>query len=157
MSTADTTSSDPAVQQRLAAEIAAVRTEIQRADTKATALLTALSLPLAVLAAVVPGRDLPVASAALVAVGGAGLLAAMVAALSVLRPRIGGAPPGTFLYWATCTPEQLLADLARQGQLAEDLVRLSVLARAKFGRLRLAVDITTGALTVLAAGALPAL
>ncbi|WP_329564539.1 DUF5706 domain-containing protein (plasmid) [Streptomyces uncialis] len=135
-----------------------VLTEIGRADTKSGVLLTSFSLPLAVLLATVPGRDLPPLTAVLVGVAVVGLAAAIFLILGVVRPRLVGAPRGTYLYWSDCTPDELLTDLqGPPSRQAEDVVRLSRIARRKHRGLRRAIDITRAALAVLAAAAVAAL
>lgn len=123
--------------------------EISRTDAKASALLTAFSIPLAVLVAAVPGHDLPTAAAVLVALGAASLVAAMLVVLLVVRPRLGGNTRGSYLHWANCTPEQVRADLATD-PTAERIVQLSQIAAAKYRALKTAIDITAGALVLLA-------
>ncbi|EDY49047.1 Pycsar system effector family protein [Streptomyces clavuligerus] len=74
-----------------------------------------LVLLLTVVLATVPGRDLPSHSALLIGTGALGLAAAVVVVLLVVRPSLSGAPHGTFLHWATCTPQEVAADLATTG------------------------------------------
>ncbi|MFD6113875.1 hypothetical protein ACFWG0_27730 [Streptomyces yangpuensis] len=82
---------DPAVPQATATEarLAQARTEViaemGRTDAKASALLTVLSLPLAVLIAAVPGHDLPVAATVTAGIGAATLAAAMLLVLRIVR------------------------------------------------------------------------
>lgn len=87
------TTTDPRLDTRLAEANAAVHKEVERSEPKAGAVLTAFSLPLAVLVATVPGRTLPPAVALLATVGAIGLAAAVIAVLFTIRPRITGAPP----------------------------------------------------------------
>ncbi|MGW2599532.1 Pycsar system effector family protein [Streptomyces klenkii] len=122
--------------------------EINRTDSKAAALLTAFGIPLAVLVAAVPGRHLPAGAATLVGLGAVGLVAAMLVVLLVVRPRLGGDTRGSFLDWADRTPEEVLADLTVERH-AERIIAQSRIARTKFRALRLAIDITAGALTAL--------
>ncbi|MER8116289.1 Pycsar system effector family protein [Streptomyces sp. NPDC094031] len=135
--------------EQLAQAHAEVMAEIARTDGKASALLTALGIPLAVLVAVLPGKELPAAGTILAGVAVAGVVAAMLATLRVLQPHLGNATHGSFLHWATCTPDEVLADLAvdrRKGQL---VVR-SQIARRKFAMLRTAIHITAASVVVLA-------
>ncbi|MFJ4745417.1 Pycsar system effector family protein [Streptomyces sp. NPDC088775] len=125
-----------------------VTAEIGRTDGKASALLAAFSIPLAVLVAVVPGHDLPAFAAVLVGLGAAGLVAAMIVVLLVVRPRLGGANRGSYLHWAQCTPEEVVADLAVDRSV-ERIVELSQIAERKYRSLRLAIDITAASLVVL--------
>jgi hypothetical protein len=141
---------------RLGEAVRRVLGEIGRTDGKAGILLAAFSFPLAVLLAAVPGRGLPTHATVLIGLGTAGLVAAMLVVLFVVRPSITGVRRGTFLYWARCTPQEAAADVAAadsQSQ-AEDLVRISRIARRKFVGLRLAGDLTAAALTALATGLL---
>ncbi|WP_258177184.1 Pycsar system effector family protein [Streptomyces solincola] len=84
----------------------------------------------------------------------------MLAVLLVVRPRLSGRRPGTFLHWAQCSDAELLADLTApagsqvQADRAEDLAHLSRMAKTKFGGLRASVDLTAAALVVLAAALL---
>jgi len=76
----------------LDAGLAEVASEIARADSKAAALLAALGLPIAVLAAAVPGRDLPLAAGICITAAALTLAAAMGLTLLALRPSLP--PPG---------------------------------------------------------------
>ncbi|WP_415961980.1 Pycsar system effector family protein [Streptomyces sp. 021-4] len=122
--------------------------EISRTDSKASALLAAFGIPLAVLVAAVPGQDLPLPAAILVGLGAVGLVAAMLVVLLVVRPRLGGNTRGSYLHWATCTPQQVRADLATD-LTAQRIIALSQIAVAKYRALRTAIDITAGALVLL--------
>lgn len=133
---------------RLAQARTEVIAEMGRTDAKASALLTVLSLPLAVLIAVVPGHDLPAAATVAAGIGAAALAAAMLLVLLIVRPRLGGDVSGSYLHWATCTPEQAAADIASD-RSAERIVILSRIAARKFRALRLAIDITAGAVALL--------
>ncbi|MFF3547615.1 Pycsar system effector family protein [Streptomyces platensis] len=139
--------------QRLDAALTQVLAEIARTDTKASTLLAAFALPLAVLVAAVPGHSLPRAAAALTGLGAVGLVGAMLIVLLVVRPRITGTPRGSYLYWATCTPDEVLADLRKENR-AEHIARLSRIAHAKYRALRTAIDVTAGALVALVAALL---
>ncbi|WP_336052127.1 Pycsar system effector family protein [Streptomyces sp. CA2R101] len=141
---------------RLDAATQQPRTELSRADNKAVALVSAFAVPVAVLAAVVPGRHLPPTAGILIGLGSIGLVAAMlILLLCVVMPWIKGAPRGTYLYWATCTPAELVEDLQTDTR-AEDVIRLSQLARRKYAAVRLSIFVTASALTVLALGVLAA-
>lgn len=139
---------------RITAETTAVLAEITRTDSKAGALLTALGLPLAVLVGVLPGAGLSGPAAVLAALGGVGLLAAMLTVLAVLRPRITTVLPGTYLHWARCTPEELAADLAAPTAHGPQLIHLSQIALRKYEGLRLAGDLAAAALVLLAAASI---
>ncbi|WP_446034031.1 Pycsar system effector family protein [Streptomyces olivaceus] len=133
----------------LTAAHAEAKAEITRTDTK-TALL------LAFVGAVLAGtwtvaRDLPLTVPAVV-VGSLGL-ALLVGAAGLLlwsvRPNLRGRHG--FPLWATLTPEEIGAAVARD--LPADIAGLSRLAVAKFTCLRRAVDLTLtgGALLIAAA------
>ncbi|MFE4582926.1 Pycsar system effector family protein [Streptomyces chartreusis] len=142
---------------RLDAAITAVLAEISRTDAKSGVLLTAFSLPLAALVATIPGRTLPGASGLLVGVGTVGLLAAMLVVLFVIRPRLGGAARGSYLYWSLCTTEELIEDLTVPTNQAEHVIHLSNIAKRKYRGLRFAGDITGVSLVALAAALVAAL
>ncbi|GAA0454298.1 Pycsar system effector family protein [Streptomyces olivaceiscleroticus] len=143
---------------RLDAATDQVLTEISRTDSKASVLLTAFSLPLAALVAAVPGRDLPAPAAVLIGAGTVGLVAAMLVVLVVVRPRITGHAPGSYLRWAECaTEDEILQDLTTAESRASQVMRLSRIARKKYKGLRVAGDITAAALIVLALALLTAL
>ncbi|NUK94005.1 hypothetical protein HRW16_19640 [Streptomyces lunaelactis] len=142
---------------RLDAATNTVLAEISRTDGKSGVLLTAFSLPLAALVAAVPGRHLPGASSVLVGAGTVGLVAAMLVVLVVVRPRLGGAARGSYLYWSLCTPEQVVKDLQEPGNQAAHVIHLSRIARRKYRGLQVAIDITAIALITLAGAMLTAL
>ncbi|MDO0939262.1 DUF5706 domain-containing protein [Streptomyces sp. DG2A-72] len=125
-----------------------VISEIVRTDTKAAALLTAFGLPLAVLVATLPGRHLNQAAAVLVGLGAVGLVAAILVVLLAVRPARTKRPRGSYLYWATCTAEDVVADVAVDRR-PERIVTLSRLAVRKYAALRLAIDITGVAIVLL--------
>lgn len=138
---------------RLAAANTTVLAEISRTDAKSGVLLTSFSLPLAALVSAVPaGRALPTAAALFVGTGTVGLVAAMLVVLLVVRPRLGGAARGSFLYWSLCeTAEEVLKDLEVPETQAEHLTHLSKIACRKYRGLRIAVDLTGASLVALAA------
>jgi len=142
---------------RLDAATTTVLAEISRTDAKSGVLLTSFSLPLAALVAAVPGKTLPGLSAVLVGVGTVGLVTAMLVVLLAVRPRLGGAARGSFLYWSLCTADEVLADLQAPTDRAAHVVHLSRIAKRKYKGLRLAGDITAAALVALAAALLTAL
>jgi hypothetical protein len=142
---------------RLDAATMTVLAEISRTDAKSGVLLTAFSLPLAALVAAVPGRHLPGLSAVLVGLGTVGLVAAMLVVLVVVRPRLGGAARGSYLYWSLCTPDEVVQDLREPVNQAAHVVHLSLIAKRKYRGLQVAIDITALALITLAAALLAAL
>ncbi|MEV8476211.1 Pycsar system effector family protein [Streptomyces sp. NPDC051173] len=145
------TTTDPRLDALLTEANAIVRKEIERSEPKAGALLSAFSIPLAVLVATVPGRHLSPTVDLLATMGATGLAVAVITVLYIIRPHITGAPRGTYLYWATldpATPQDLIDDLLEERR-AEDIIRLAKLARAKHRRTRLAINITVAALVAL--------
>lgn len=145
------------IEARLDAATATVLAEISRTDAKSGVLLTAFSLPLAALVAAVPGHPLPSAAAVLIGAGTVGLVAAMLVVLLVVRPRLTGAAPGSFLYWSLCSEEEVVKDLLSPGDQAAHVIRLSQIAKRKYKGLRIAGDITGASLLALAAALLAAL
>ncbi|MER6256823.1 Pycsar system effector family protein [Streptomyces sp. NPDC001584] len=137
---------------------AAAAAQVERNDGKAGAMLTASSLVAAILVGVIPNADLSGAAAVLIGLGVVLNLAAMVVTLLVIRSRFGrpDTARGSFLHWATLTPEQLVADLA-QDRRAEQTVALSRIARGKHRLVRVAVDLTVAAAVVLAVALVVAL
>lgn len=138
---------------RLDAAITTVLAEISRTDAKSGVLLTAFSLPLAALVAAIPGYALPGLASFLVCAGTVGLVAAMLVVLLAVRPRLGGAARGSYLYWSLCTPNELVEDLKTPTNQAEHVIHLS--AKRKYRGLQIAIDITGISLIALVA-ALPA-
>ncbi|MET8703641.1 Pycsar system effector family protein [Kitasatospora sp. NPDC004723] len=140
-----------------------VAAEITRTDAKAGTLLAALTLPLAVLVAAVPGHHLAPIVNVMVLLGGVGLAAAMAMTLAVVRPRMAPGlwvhwtngdrdraeeAPGTWVRWAHCDRDQLDADLATLDP-AGRVISLSRIARDKYRLLGRAIDVTIAALLVL--------
>ncbi|MFE7620177.1 Pycsar system effector family protein [Streptomyces sp. NPDC057496] len=151
-----TTRTDP-IDARLDAATTTVLAEISRTDAKSGVLLTAFSLPLAALVATIPGRRLSGLAAVLTGIGTLGLVAAMLVVLVAVRPRLGGAARGSFLYWSLCTADELRDDLTATTDRAEHVIQLSRIARKKYRGLRAAVDITAASLFALALALLASL
>lgn len=80
----------------------------------------------------------------------------MILVLLIVRPRLGGDVSSSYLHWATCTPEEAAADIASD-RSAERIVVLSRIAAKKFRVLRLAIDITAGAVALLVLAGIVAL
>ncbi|MDX3537210.1 DUF5706 domain-containing protein [Streptomyces sp. MB09-01] len=106
--------------------------------------------------AAVPGHDLPAAATVAAGIGAAALASAMILVLLIVRPRLGGDVSSSYLHWATCTPEEAAADIASD-RSAERIVVLSRIAAKKFRVLRLAIDITAGAVALLVLAGIVAL
>ncbi|WP_329021047.1 Pycsar system effector family protein [Streptomyces sp. NBC_01601] len=138
--------------------LASTAAEVARLDGKAGAMLTASSLVAAILVGVVPNADLSGPVAVLVGLGVLLNVAAMVAVLLVIRSRFGRPETtrGSFLHWATLTPEELVEELA-QDRRAAQTAALSRIALGKHRLVRLAVDLTVAAAGVLAVSLLVAL
>ncbi|WP_455353373.1 hypothetical protein [Streptomyces sp. SYSU K217416] len=131
--------------------------EVQRADTKATALCGATGALLAITAAVAVST--PVGSSRLlsaaVALVGTLLGAALVSALTALRPVF---PKDDGLVWR----EEFVGDLSGSGHASASVPRrpvnctegpergaaLTTLARRKFRAIKVAVDLTVAAIGV---------
>ncbi|MFE5847771.1 Pycsar system effector family protein [Streptomyces niveus] len=137
---------------------AAAAAEVARNDGKAGAMLAASNILAAVLMGVVPNADLSGPVAVLAGLGVLLNLAAMIAVLLVIRSRFGSpaAARGSFLHWATLTPEELVEELA-QDRRAAATVTLSRIARAKHRLVRAAVDLTVASSGVFALAVLVAL
>ncbi|GGK94325.1 hypothetical protein Ppa06_64730 [Planomonospora parontospora subsp. parontospora] len=139
-------------------EADAARVELGRVDVKATALMSMAGTMFAILSAAVTVKTPPAAALAAVVVGAALLAAAIVTLLLVIRPALPRrAADGTgFVRHAATGTDQLVAALTADpvDRLATEVIRLSGLARTKYARLRIAVDLLLAALAVLAA-ALP--
>ncbi|WP_327068738.1 Pycsar system effector family protein [Kitasatospora sp. NBC_01302] len=144
-------SSNPDLNEALARAHDEVTTDMGRMEAKIAALLSALGLPLAVLAAVIPGRTLSTAVALLAGLAGAGLAAGVVTALLALLPiGVYKEPRGSFLRWASCTTaDEVLDDLA-EDRRPERLIRRSALLRRKFRVFRIAIYISIAAVLTLA-------
>ncbi|MFI8365237.1 Pycsar system effector family protein [Streptomyces sp. NPDC085612] len=135
--------------QRLEAAVATVLAEISRTDAKSGVLLTALSLPLAVLVASVPNQPLPGLASILVASGAVGLVLAMLVVLVVVRPHLGGAARGSYLHWSIATDDEVVQDLTEPTNQVDHVRWLSRIAKRKYRGLQLAIDITGGSLVSL--------
>ncbi|WP_103502302.1 MULTISPECIES: Pycsar system effector family protein [unclassified Streptomyces] len=131
---------------------AAVQAQLARTDTKASFLVAFDGAVLAGCGAVA-GR-VPGPQTAAVAAGVAALLlvAAAAVVLSVIRPRLRPAAPGSVPHLATLTARQARTHLG-QDHRAEELVVLARMAVTKFRGLQRAVDLTraAGAALILAA------
>lgn len=130
----------------LAAELAAVQVQHDRADRKASVLLTPAEVAISVLAA---GHHSVLAAVAAAAWAVCGALA-----LAVVTPRLRPTPTGLTAY-ASATAEQVLGLLAAAGEAdhAAALVAMSRLAVAKY-RLIQAATATAAAALLLTAVAL---
>ncbi|MFI0062490.1 hypothetical protein [Streptomyces virginiae] len=93
MTQSSTTPADSTTRARLLQARTDVIAEMGRTDAKASALLTVLGIPLAVLIAAVPGRDLPVAATVLAGIGGGGPPPARRPPRARRPPPPGGATP----------------------------------------------------------------
>ncbi|GAA3096389.1 Pycsar system effector family protein [Streptosporangium carneum] len=146
----------------LLAETEAVRTELARTDAKAATVLAFAGTAFSVLAALsVLAPELAVPARVGLAGAVALLGASSAVALGVIRPSLPRSGPGTgfVAHAAVRDAEELLAVLADdpQARRARDIVHLSRTARAKYRRLRLAIDLAFAALAALAVAAVFAL
>ncbi|MFE7658959.1 Pycsar system effector family protein [Streptomyces bottropensis] len=144
-----TTTEHKDLPKRLDAATTTVLAEISRTDAKSGVLLTAFSLPLAALLASVPNQSLSGLASTLVAGGAVGLVAAMLVVLVVVRPRLGGAVRGSYLYWSIATADEVVQDLVEPTNQVDHVRQLSVIAKRKYRGLQLAIDITGGSLVSL--------
>ncbi|MFC7612346.1 hypothetical protein ACFQV2_00310 [Actinokineospora soli] len=85
-----------------------VGTELQRADTKATTLLSLVAAAFAGIIALT-GRHLPVAAEIALWCSGAPILAAVLLLLAAIRPRLHDPAPQTWLWAAEHGPARLVA------------------------------------------------
>ncbi|MFF5115047.1 Pycsar system effector family protein [Streptosporangium sp. NPDC000509] len=140
----------------LVAEADAARMELARTDTKAGLLLGFAGTAFSVLAAlgVLASGLLPAGRVGL-GIAVALLAAASAVALTVIRPSLPHPATGTgtgFIAHARVgDAEELLACLAEDPEMrrAQDVVRLSQIAAAKYRRLRVATDLMLLALAVV--------
>ncbi len=120
--------------------VAEVRTELGRADSKASMLLALAGAGVAVVAStdLITGTE---PAAWIVRAGLALLVGAVVVLLSTVRPKLAGAPfmRANAADWRPETPEERMRNLA-------------TVAAAKFRRIRLAVDLTAGGVVAIGAG-----
>lgn len=128
--------------------------ELERADTKAVGLLSAVSLAVAASALAVDTEalDPPVVSVVGMATAGFLLVVAVVLLLDVIRPRLGRqSQPGTWLHAARHGGESLLDGTGTPAVIADDVAGLSRSAVRKHRRLAVAVWLLAASVLVLAA------
>lgn len=139
----------------LSQALADVKGEIARTDSKSSLLIAFDGALLAGLTAATPKLSPTIPT---VLLGGAGFILLLAAAgmlLSVIRPRLRPAAPGSFPHLATLTADQVREVLAVDRR-ADNIAVLSRLAKAKFERLQRAVDCTRLAGVLLVAAAVVA-
>lgn len=139
---------------RLNEELTAVRTELTRLDGKSSTLAGLAGAALAFVVARTASHGPIIAKVPLVLAGTALAAAAVVLLASVLRPRFG---PTGFNRYAAMSEYQIRDLLEKRTgdqdtERARDLHILSVLARRKNRRLRLAVDLIIAAVVLIALG-----
>jgi hypothetical protein len=141
-------------------ELAAVRGELARVDGKC-GVLTAIATGAAAFSATQTGHG-PVAARAMLGLAGVVFAVAVLVLLTALRPRFGTA--GWCRYLSLSAEE--ISDLNRNGRTGsypapttrtcdlavEDLAVFSRMARLKYQRVRLAVDLIGAGVVVLGAG-----
>lgn len=142
------------VEARLESAHTDVAAQIVRADAKAGMLLPLFGGALAGLVALTT-RSLPPVAEVFLWLAAAPALVAVLLLLSVVRPRFGRDEDYGFLFLARFAekPSALLGALASQPgdvAVAVDAVRLAVLARVKYRRVRAAVDTLTVSLLLVA-------
>jgi hypothetical protein len=141
-------------------ELAAVRAELARVDAKC-GVLSAVATGAAAFTATQTGGHGPLVARVILAAAGVLFAAAVAVLLATLRPRLGTAG------WCRYVPltESDIWDLDSCGHTGdyprelrtstfgrEDLAALVSITAVKFGRLRLAVDLTGAGVVLLAAG-----
>jgi hypothetical protein len=143
----------PVRQEDIDTALSGLRSELARCDSKASLLLALTGAVLAGVLSAAANTDLPTAAVVAGAVGVAGLFAATMLLLAVVRPRLGGCGWPT---WHRLTIQELHARLA-DGQLVNEVRILSVSAVRKFTGIQRAVDCIRAGLVFLAvAGVLTA-
>lgn len=150
MTTTETAEALPA---RLVEARAQVYTELQRADTKASSLLSAVSLAVAAsaLATDMDALAPPVVSIVGIAIAAVLLVGAVLLLLDVIRPRLGRhTRPGTWIHAARHGGSTLLDDAGTAEVIAEDVAGLAQSAVRKHARLAWAVWCLIAAVIVLA-------
>ncbi|MER7048945.1 Pycsar system effector family protein [Streptomyces jumonjinensis] len=141
----------PTVDKNLDAARAAVVAEIARTDSKASLLLAFDGVLIAGLIGLADkSLPTPVKIFGTLAVLALGI--AVVLLLLVVRPCLSGADRASFPFWATLDEDQIRARMQTDTRPASIRV-LSVIALAKFTRLRRAIDLSLTALALLALAA----
>ncbi|OQO88980.1 hypothetical protein B1813_22775 [Saccharomonospora piscinae] len=154
MTTASTAPHTVDLPPRLVEARALVYTELQRADAKASGLLTIAPLAVAAAALAVDTDDVDLPAVSIVGLWAAGLLlaGAVVLLLDVIRPRLGRqSQPGTWLHAARHGADTLLDSASTAEVIAEDVAALARSAVRKHHRLRVAVWLVIAAVVALAA------
>lgn len=140
--------------ERIEHDLAVVRTELARAESKATGLLGVAGAALTVILAGTTVHRLPLPA---VLIGGAAAVTTAIAIgllAWVIRPNLAGGSGG-WLGYADLTPDQVCDRIAAGGDDADQLVVLARLARRKYGHVRTAVSLLIAVLVqVIAAAAL---
>lgn len=117
--------------------------ELAKADAKSATLLAfALAVLFAVTQTLLDSGWLPVVELTLTWVSALSTLAAVLALLAALRPRLRGAVPvaGSWLHATRSSPDQvLIASRGPERALAEDVCALARLAAGKYARVNQAV------------------
>lgn len=131
---------------------AQAKQELQRADIKATSLITVIPITVAAVAVLVEIDDLKVPTISMVGLGISGLLllASMLLMLDVIRPRTGGEPhPGTWLHVAR-NGVDVAHEKPSDRAIAEEAALLAASALRKYRKLTCAVWLLTAAVLTLA-------
>ncbi|MGA5220919.1 Pycsar system effector family protein [Streptomyces cinereoruber] len=135
------------------ASLAYTASDLSRTDTKAGLLLTLDGLLVAALS--LAGTDLAGLALALALVGSAALIASVVLALLVIRPRLskGHQDRGGYIYLATADPADVAEGLAADHRVTR-LQALARIALRKMRLLRIAGDTALVAVVAIAAAIL---
>ncbi|AJE82120.1 MULTISPECIES: Pycsar system effector family protein [Streptomyces] len=137
---------DEAAQQRIAALVAGVQSDLARTESKAGLLLALSAAALAALLSAAVTLDLPAAVAVTGALAAAALLAATALLLLAVRPDLTGTG---WTSWPALGDEELRAQLLG-GYRVEHLRFLAALALRKFRLIRAAVDCLLAGLGLVA-------
>jgi hypothetical protein len=143
----------PSVPHSLAVAHGQVREEIQRADAKATTLLSLVGAALAGVIAL-STRTVPVPAAVALWCSVAPILSSVLVLLSAIRPRLNTDPvAGTWLHAAQVGASALLESYQDDGEstvsAAHDVCVLARIARAKYVRIQHAVALLVVGLAAL--------
>lgn len=136
----------PAAQDRIAATVASLQTDLARTDTKASLLLALSGAALVALASNAPDLHPTVPAAVVASLAAAALLASTLILLLAIRPHLGG---NGWTTWSRLSTDQL-RELLTSGYQVEHLRFMSTLARRKFRLIRIAVDCMLAGLGLLA-------
>jgi hypothetical protein len=144
-----TTAPDPqqgTAQDRIAATVTSIQTDLARTDAKASLLLALSGAALVALSSTAPSLHPAPPAATAAALAAAALLASTLILLLAIRPHLGGSG---WTSWARLSTEEL-HDRLTSGYQVEHLKFMAALAVRKFRLIRIAVDCMLAGLGLLA-------